>query len=150
MIACSSAVYTDKFKLPMASPPPATPTRAQLEYSLKFKRTDAVATTIKQAIIWGCLVGIARYGYLSIAVLAGKQTFADIVMRVIANVKVSQWIAYLFGVGGVLYGVGERTLRRRTIRRITEDKNNLERKMHPGRTSSNLTESGTTRPGDKL
>jgi hypothetical protein len=134
----------------MESQPPApTPTREQLEHSLKFKRLDIIGNIVAQAIKWGSAVLIVRYGYLSITSLAGKQTIADILVRFLGSVKVSEGVAYLFGAGGILYGVGERQLRRRNIRRVVKGKNDLERIVHPGRTSSNITESGTTRPGDE-
>jgi hypothetical protein len=106
------------------------PTREQLEYRLKFKRTDAVVTTVIQAIKWGCLLGITRYGYHAIVSLAGKQTIADIVVRFLASVKIREGIAYLLAAGGVLFGVGERQLRRRTIKRTVKSKNDLEKIVH--------------------
>ena len=134
----------------MESHPPATPSlREQLEHSRKFKTLDIIGNIVTQTIKWGSVVLIARYGYLSIASLAGQKTLADIVVRFLGNIKVSDGIAYLLGAGGVIYGIGERQLRRRNIRRIAKDKNNLERIVHPGRTSSKITESGTTPPGDE-
>jgi hypothetical protein len=116
---------------------------------LKFRRIDAATTILSHVIRWGVLLGLGRYAYLGVVVLAGKQTLAHIVLEFLANLRVSQTIAYLFGAGGIIYGVGERRLRQRNIERHSAQKNELERIIDPKRTSSNISERGTTRPGDK-
>lgn len=133
----------------MAAPLPRKPPRAELEYMLSFKRIQAFEVVARQVIQWGALIWIARYGYLSIMALAGRQTFADVALNFLANLKVSQGICYLVTLGSILYGLGQRQLRRRNIRRLAHDKNELERILDPKRTSSNLTDKGTTRPGDE-
>jgi hypothetical protein len=133
----------------MATSLPAKPV-TELQAMLSFKRIDAISDVVRQAIKWGVLLGIARYGYLSIAALAGHQTLADIVVKLLANIKLSNGICYVVTGGSLIYGIGQRQLRRRNIRRIAHDKNEAERLIDPKRTSSNLTEKGTTRPGDKL
>jgi hypothetical protein len=134
----------------MATPSPVKPPRTELDYGLSFKKTDAVVVVLRELIKWGGVVLLARYGYLSIAALAGHQTFADIFIRLLANLKVSDGILYLLTGGSIAYGVGQRHLRRKHIKRIVATKNKLESKLDPKRTSSNLTETGTTRPGDEL
>jgi len=52
--------------------------------------------------------------------------------------------------GGWAYGFGQLQLRRRHIKHIENSKNELERLLDLKRTSSNLTDKGTTRPGDEL
>ncbi len=134
----------------MATTPPVKPPRTELDYRLSFKKTDAVVVVLRELIKWGGLVLLGRYGYLSIAALAGHQTFADIVIRFLANLKVSEGILYLLTGGSIAYGVGQRQLRRRHIKRVVASKNELEKKLDPKRTSSNLTDTGTTQPGDEL
>lgn len=134
----------------MASLPPEQPPRTELAYHLSFKRLDALVVFCREAFKWGAIVILGRYGYLSIAALSGHQTFADIAVGFLGNLKISDGIAYLLAGGGVAYGVGQRQMRRRHIKRNVENKNELERILHPGRTSSNLTDTGTTRPGDEL
>jgi len=133
----------------MAPHPSEQPTQAQLEYMLKFRRIDVVQTVAVQVIRWGVLLGLGRYFYLTMAVLAGKQTLADIVIRLLANIKIGQGVAYLFDASGIIYGYGERRLRQKNIQRLAKSKNELERKLNPTRTSSNLSPRGTTRPGDE-
>ena len=116
---------------------------------LKFRRLDVVSTVFQQTIKWGVLLGIVRYGYLTIVSLAGKQTIAHIVVEFLATLTVSKAVAYLFGAGGIIYGYGERRLRQRNIKRLAESKNDLERIIDPKRTSSKISRTGTTRPGDR-
>lgn len=133
----------------MPQPPSEQPTRPQLEFMLKFRRIDVVQTIVVQVIRWGVLLGLGRYFYLTMAILAGKQTLANIAFQFLTSMKVSQSIAYLFGAGGIMYGYGERRVRQRNIKRLAGSKNELERMLDPKRTSSNISPRGTTRPGDK-
>lgn len=134
----------------MASSPPVQPPRPELMYQLRFKRLDAVIVICREAFKWCAIVLLGRYAYLSIAALAGQQTLADIAVRFLGNLKVSESIAYILAGGGVAYGIGQRQLRRRHIKHNVRGKNELEKILDPKRTSSNLTDTGTTRPGDKL
>lgn len=77
-----------------------------------------------------------------IASLAGKTTLAAIGISFLANLTVSKGLAYIFGVGGVSYGLGERYVRRKTVRRTGGRIKELEARIDPKRSSSNLTEAG--------
>lgn len=134
----------------MASPPPAKPPRTELDNRLSYKRIDAVIVICREVIKWGAIVLLGRYSYLSIVALAGHDTFADVAIRFLSNIRVSEGVLYLLAGGSIAYGVGQRQLRRRHIKRNVGSKNELERAIHTGRTSSDLTETGTTRPGDEL
>lgn len=133
----------------MATPPSTEPPRTVLDYGLSIKKIDAVLTVVRDIIKWGALVLIARYVYQSIADLAGHQTYADIGVQFLGNLKISDSLLYLLTGGSIIYGMGERRLRRKHIGRIDSLKNNLERKLNPNRTSSKLNKDGTTRPGDE-
>jgi hypothetical protein len=134
----------------MASPLSVKPKRTESEFGLSFKKYDEIGATLRTLIKWGSLVLIVRYGYLSVASMAGRHTLADIAVRFLGNLKVSESIAYILGSGGLIYGAAQRQLRRRNIQRLVKGKNDLEKLMNPGRTSSDLKDDGTTRPGDKL
>ena len=99
--------------------------------------------------MWFSLVGISAFVYLSTKSLAGHYTFADIGIRVIGDFKISEALSYLFGAGGVGYGLRERKLRRQTTERLANRNSTLERMIDPGRTSSHLTGRGTTNPEDE-
>jgi hypothetical protein len=130
----------------MASPPSAKPPRTLLDTQLSFKRWDTISEICKELIKWASLVFIAYLGYRSIEVLAGKSTFADIALRIIGNIKVSDGIIFFLTGSGWAYGLGQRSLRRKHIERTVSAKNELERILDKNRTSSNLTQKGTTPP----
>jgi hypothetical protein len=129
--------------------PSQKPPRTESDYLLSYKKIDSVTTVVRETVKWAAIVLIVRYGYYAIVVLAGRSTFADIVVRFLANLKVSDGILYLLAGGGICYGVGQRYLRRRHIKRVVPAKNRLERMLDPNRSSSGLTPKGTTQPGDE-
>ena len=81
--------------------------------------------------------------------LAGKTTIANIFLKAIGNLTVSQSLAYILGAGGVAYGVGERKVRQKTIQRLQDRNQELEKRIDPHRTSSELTRRGETNPKDE-
>jgi len=134
----------------MASPPSDKPSRTELDYRLSFKKADSFVVILRELIKWGGIVLVVRYGYLSIAALAGHTTFADVGIKFLSNLRVSDSIMYILTGGSIAYGLGQRRSRRRNIERMAESKNELEKLIHSERTSSNITKSGTTRPGDRI
>jgi hypothetical protein len=125
------------------------PPRTESDYVLSYKKIDSVTTVVREAVKWAGIVLIVRYCYYAIAVLAGRSTFADIAVRFLANLKVSDGILYLLTGGSIVFGVGQRYLRRRHIKRVVPAKNQLERMLDPNRSTSGLTPEGTTQPGDE-
>ena len=67
----------------------------------------------------------------------------------LADIKMPQWLAYVFGVGGIGWAYAERKLRQRTVAHMASSKEEAEKRLDPRRTSSNLTARGTSRPEDK-
>jgi len=111
---------------------------------LSFGITSAFAALIR----WAGVVLIARYGYLTVHDLAGQATTADIGIKLLTDVKISEALAWLLAGGGILYGRQQRKLRKDTVERLQERNRNLERTIDPKRTSSDLTPRGETRPED--
>lgn len=109
----------------------------------------AVTSIFNNVIRWGSVVLIVRYMYLSVASLAGQETIANVMISFLANLTVSQSLAYIFGGGAIIYGVAERRIRQRTIKRLQGRVQQLEIVQDPRRTSSNLTERGETHPQDR-
>jgi hypothetical protein len=128
----------------MVSSPSERLPRTILDNQLSFKRLDTATAICSEFFKWAGLVAIAYLGYLSIKQLAGTNTLANIGIRIIGNVKVSDGIIVLLMGGGWAYGLGQRSLRRRYIERTSSAKNELERIIDSNRTSSNLTPRGTT------
>lgn len=133
------------FVTAMASPPSPKP-RTVLDNQLSFKRLDTVSELIKEAMKWGSLVTIAYFGYMSVEVLAGSTTSANIGIRVLGSLTFNRGVVALLTGSGWAYGLGQRSVRRKNIERTVPAKNELERLIDPNRTSSNLTSRGTTPP----
>lgn len=121
---------------------------AQAETLVRMRRYDIVDTFVRLAIPWGCLLLMVYWATGSLNALAGKETFADIGIRVLGDFRVSEGVAYLFGGLGVGYGILQKLLRQRNIERLAPRIKELEQHVHPQRTSSQLTARGTTRPED--
>jgi hypothetical protein len=86
--------------------------------------------------------------------LAGKTTLASfatsVALSILGNDKMMKSIYLIITGGSIAYGVGERRLRRRAIKRHTGRPIELEKLIDPNRTSSGLTTEGTTRPEDRV
>jgi hypothetical protein len=108
------------------------------------------------------LVALGRTGFVALIVLglgwyardvlvafAGKETAANLALSLLVNLKADRWVAYLVGALGVGYGAVERHVRRRNIKRLTAHTEELEKRLHPRRTSSGLTPKGKTRREDR-
>lgn len=128
--------------------------KSQLEAELKVLRQSKVSEGVVQVlssfIRWGGIVLIVRYGYLGIEALAGKSTLADIGIDFLTDINVSVAIAWSVGVGGAIYGLRQRTLRKDTVERLVGRIQEFESSLDPSRTSSKLTTRGDTRPEDKI
>jgi hypothetical protein len=108
------------------------------------------AASLIQTGLWVSCVGIVAWCFLqAIRALAGQQTHAQIGIGILGNVQVSQGIFALFGAGGIVYGLRERTLRRNTIGRHAKKMQDLERQYDPIRGTSGLDERGRTAEQDR-
>ena len=110
---------------------------------------DGIFATAKVLLVVGGIVIIGYYFRDVLLAYAGKETNASISFSLITKLQADKWFAYLFGAGGIGYGVVQRRLRRRNIRRLTTDKTRAENQLHAGRTSSGLTPDGRTPPEDR-
>jgi len=131
----------------MAAPPANNP-QTEPDQRLSFARTYAVVTIVTTAIKYGSLVACVGFVYLSISALAGKATLANVGIRLLGNLTVSNGIMSILTGGSILYGVGQRRLRHTTVKRLAKERNDLERVVDRHRSSSGLTETGRTRPED--
>ena len=127
----------------------AKKSKQQLDYELRARRIDRTAVVVEAGFRYGALVAIFYFLYASVASLAGQVTLADIGLRIIGDVRISETIAWLFGGGGVGYGLRERKLRRDTIERLTPRVRKYEEMLDPQRSSTGLPSRGTTRPEDR-
>lgn len=95
-------------------------------------------------IKYAALFGIVYCIYLSVDSLAGKVTLAQFIVEVFGNITINKWLAYAIGAGGTGYGLIERRLRQKNIKRLTERNKELESRINRKRKSSDLTKIGTT------
>ncbi len=128
--------------------------KAELLAENRFLRKDRNASNITTVLIYlikyGALVAIFYFGYLSVLALAGKYTFADIGISLLGDVNISVTLAWIFGVGGVFYGMRQRKVRKDTVERLQGRIQSLETQIDHKRTTSQLTPRGDTREEDKL
>jgi len=103
----------------------------------------------KALIKYVSVVVIFYYLNSAVRALAGQHTYADIGVKFLAQLSISESASYIAGAGGVLYGIRERKLRRDKTDYLAERNRELEKKLDPGRTSSRLTRRGTTRKEDR-
>jgi hypothetical protein len=141
--------YANCFIIRQLGTSPRRPSNAELDANVRIRRIDGIVSTVQYAIMWFSLVGISALFYLSTKSLAGQHTFADIGIKIIGDFKISEGLSYLFGAGGLGYGIRERKLRRETIERLSKRNGELEKLVDQGRTSSHLTTRGTTNPEDR-
>jgi hypothetical protein len=111
---------------------------------------DASARVLQTLIKWGALTGIAFFSYKAVGSLSGKTTLASIVVSLLGDLRINQWIAYALAVGGCGWALGERNLRRKRVAELTGRTKELEMIVDKKRSSSSLPVSGKTRQDDKI
>jgi hypothetical protein len=110
---------------------------------------DGLFALGRLGLILLAVVALGRYARDILVAFAGKETVANLALSLIVNLQADRWFAYLVGVLGTGYGVRQRQLRRRNIRRMTGHNAEVEKRLLPGRSSSGLTPEGKTRPEDR-
>ena len=103
-----------------------------------------ISRLLRHIVSWFGVCIVSFIGYLCIKELAGKTTMAEIFLQFIGKAYVSQCVMGLFGTCGIAYGIGQRNLRRKTVRRLEGRLSNLEAGIDPGRSSSHLDSEGRT------
>jgi len=122
---------------------------ADQRYHLWAQALD-IAGAVARSVPWVALFGFIAYCLQTVLVAyAGVDTRADVVIRLLGEFRLNVMLPYLAAAGGVGYGLVERGLRRRTIKRLTARTQELELQIDSGRTSSGLTPRGTTHPRDR-
>lgn len=103
---------------------------------------------ITSAFKWGGISAIAYFAFKSVDSLSGKETWANIGMQLISDLKVNRWLCYLLAGGTSLWAVGERRTRKRRVAQLSDRVIQLEKRIDPGRSSSMLPTTGDTREDD--
>jgi hypothetical protein len=132
----------------MAKPKTAAELRAENRLLKQYRGSENIVSVINNLIRWGGAVAIAYFAFRSILALAGQHTAADIGIKFLADVRVSEALAWIFGGSGIAYGWRQRKMRRDTVERIQGRVEAYEKVIDPRRSSSSLTKRGETRPED--
>lgn len=118
---------------------------------LKTQRLRNNTVTIGQTLIkWAGVVCCFKFISDAISALAGKDTSANLVLDILASASFSVSVSIVFGVGGVAYGLSQRSLRIRNILRLSGRVAELEAQIDPGRSSSGIASDGRTNEGDQI
>jgi hypothetical protein len=110
------------------------------------RRNDSIASVINSAFKYTAICVIGYFCYRAGLAFAGQTTTANINV----SVALSEAVAWMFGASGTIYGLRERGLRRKVNASAGARTTALERRLDPGRTSSQLTSTGETNPQDEL
>jgi hypothetical protein len=124
---------------------PTNQDETEASNQLRFAIVDRVARIIEVAIRCGCLAFIVYEVASSISILAGKHTIADVGIKFLANVRVSEALAWIFGGSGVVYGMRQRDLRRKDTQQIGARLRKYEEQKDSLRSSSKLESQGDYR-----
>lgn len=115
----------------------------QLKLYLADKRYDIGGKIVKSAT-W---IVLAFFAYRSIAVLAGKTTFATFIVSIVRAGGTGVWVA-VAGLA-VIWAYAERRLRLSKVANLSGRIKYLETVIDQNRSSSDLTPSGENHPRDK-
>jgi hypothetical protein len=118
----------------------------ELTYRHRIARLEFWTQAIRVLSPSGAAVAIVWLVTGSINRLAGKFTYADVGLRFFGDFRTT--LAYTFTAAASGWALLERKLKGDNIKRLSARVTELERRLDPDRTSSRLTERGTTRPGD--
>ena len=118
-------------------------------FRLISRGIDGLVVLGRTGFVVLAVIGLGRYARDVLVAFAGKETAANLALSLILNLQADRWFAYLVGAMGVGYGAVKRHVRRRNIERLTRHTAELEKRLHPPRTSSGLTPKGKTRREDR-
>lgn len=109
---------------------------------------EQVGQTARTFIRAGGAVFVAYMAKEVLTELAGRDTNANILVNFLGSVSVNVALAWTLAGCGVVYGMQQHRLRKRTVSALASRKSRLERQIDPSRSSSGLTRSGDTHPED--
>jgi hypothetical protein len=116
---------------------------------LTVEITRAVVRVLSTGIKWAALFGMVYCFFDAIKAFSGETTAANILIRLVADLKINQWLGYLLGGGGLIYG----GIRTRQLKRTRKDHADYIRQLEllrdPKRQSSRLNPLGETNENDR-
>ena len=94
--------------------------RRRARRSAPLRRVDRRLEVLRHAITVAGAVGVAYFVTEAVVALAGETTAARIAVRFLANVEISEALAWLFGASGIGFGYAQRSMRQRARRQDQE------------------------------
>ena len=85
----------------------------------------------------------------AIKAFAGNETDANILMDILFDLRANQWIGFIFGGGGLIYGAIRNKQLKNTRKTMGDHIRKLEKKFDPERESSRLNKYGETHEDDR-
>jgi len=136
----------------MSTKPRGSTSVERLQAENDFLRRGGIAEEVGKSIrvLLICAAAVAITYLLGHAIesLSGKETDANIIVSLLGKIEISVVLSWVVGAAGVVYGRSQMKLRKATIERLHGRIKSLEEGIDPGRTTSKLTKSGDTNPGD--
>lgn len=123
--------------------------REQMQHERWLKGVDHVLKTVRHMFTCATIAFGLYLIRAAISDLAGKTTLADIALSLWVTMRARDWISAVCAVVALMFGLSQWHLRRRNIKQLSDRRVYLERQIDPARESSQLTETGDTRPEDR-
>jgi hypothetical protein len=109
----------------------------------------SVTRILTTAIKYGCVLGMGYFFFDAVKHFVGEETSANILVQLIADLKINQWLGYVVGGGGVIYGGVRTNQLKQTRKKHAEHIKQLELLIDPKRQSSRLNLFGDTHEDDR-
>lgn len=122
---------------------------AENQYLRKGNVATTVSSVLNNLMKYGMFCFISYCVYLSISSLAGETTTTDIGLEILSDISVSQIISIMAAGGTTAWGLGERQLRKNSVKSMEQRIKELEAMIDPERSSSGLLAGGSTNPKDE-
>jgi hypothetical protein len=99
---------------------------------------------------YGFYLGLAYIGFRAVEVLAGKSTSASFIFNALFSDGNDYGLPWVLSVVFLVWGIAQRRERLRKTEYFQNRIQKLEKMLDPDRTSSGLSTTGETHPGDRL
>jgi hypothetical protein len=110
---------------------------------------EEVGKTVRWMLVVGAVVAIFHYLAMIMGDFAGKTTTANIVLNMLGSLSFSSAVSWGGTAVALGYGATQRHLKMKTVRNLHSHIRELEERLDPARSSSELSPTGHTNPKDE-
>ena len=118
------------------------------EMNYEYAKTSMIWRNISKILgnlfRFGCIFLCAYFFFDAIKAYSGKETYANILLDAILNLRFDKWIGYVFGVGCLIYSAIRNKQLKETRKSLSEHIRALEKRIDPERQKSRLNQYGET------